>query len=79
MKGDWSMDSHGFGGRNGARRSDREEPGGQLAELWWKLRLGWHENDYAIPAIANRLPYFLGEARLLRSRVHLARLYNPEA
>lgn len=56
----------------------------QVPESGWKLRLGWHGNDYAIPAIANRLPYFLGGVTLcgilvqILTGIYLAQYYNPD-
>ncbi len=56
----------------------------QLPVSWWKLRLGWHGNDYTIPAIANRLPYFLGGLTLcgiliqILTGIYLAQYYNPD-
>lgn len=61
-----------------------KEPGAPLPESGWKLRLGWQGNDYPIPAIANRLPYFLGGLTLggiliqILSGVYLAQYYNPD-
>jgi len=50
----------------------------------WKLRLGWHGADYPIPAIANRLPYFLGGLTLcgiliqIVTGIYLAQFFNPD-
>ena len=55
-----------------------------ILESWWKLRLGWHGNDYSIPALANRLPYFLGGLTLcgiamqILTGIYLAQYYNPD-
>lgn len=57
---------------------------GQETSSWWKLRLGWQGNDYPIPAIANRVPYFLGGLTLcgiaiqVLTGIYLAQFYNPE-
>lgn len=56
----------------------------QRLESWWKLRLGWRGNDYVIPAVANRLPYFLGGLTLcgivvqMLTGIYLAQYYNPD-
>jgi ubiquinol-cytochrome c reductase cytochrome b subunit len=50
----------------------------------WKLRLGWHGNHYPIPAVANRLPYFLGGLTLcgiliqIATGIYLAQFFNPD-
>lgn len=57
---------------------------GNVSESWWKLRLAWQGTDYSIPAIANRLPYFLGALTLcgiliqILSGIYLAQFYNPD-
>lgn len=66
------------------KRAEEKEGHTPNSESWWKLRLGWHGNDYAIPAIANRLPYFLGGLTLcgiliqIVSGIYLAQYYNPD-
>ncbi|MFQ5778806.1 MAG: cytochrome b N-terminal domain-containing protein [Terriglobia bacterium] len=61
-----------------------EKTEAQISQSWWQLRLGWHGNDYAIPTIANRLPYFLGGLTLcgiltqILTGIYLAQYYNPD-
>lgn len=50
----------------------------------WRQRFGWEGTDYHIPAVANRLPYFLGGLTAfgilvqILTGIYLAQFYNPD-